>query len=167
MQTDWAVWMQNRVDPSLKRGEPSEETQRKHVSPEVFKEAVQKARAEALRGAESAIQAEVDRRTEDELRVLQERAERQDEANWKKIDAALDVHVDRRFDERLRKAEDRARKAEADRQRLHRHIDALWRVLGRVLGALKVQKLRGLLDEELEKPEPPKFQFKPDTGPHL
>ena len=167
MQTDWAVWMQQRIDPSLKRGEPSEETQRKHVSPEVFKEAISKARTEALRGAESAIQAEVTRRSEEELRALQERAERQDEANWRKIEDALDAHIDRRMNDRLRNAEDRALKESADRQRLQRHLDVLWRVLGQVFGALKLQKLHRLVDEELEKPDPPTFRFKPDSGPHL
>ena len=48
MQTDWARFAQERLDPALRRGTPKAVTDREHVPPDDYREAMEAARREGL-----------------------------------------------------------------------------------------------------------------------
>ena len=109
-------------------------------------------RQEALRDAQSAIQAELDLRW---ARHAQERSEALSEAEeraWERIRGQIDQMVDERASERLQKAEEKARLAIDHQKALKRALDALWAVLRRLLGKDDFAAVKSEYEAELSKP---------------
>lgn len=151
-QTDWAVWAQERMDNRLQRGKPKSKTAREHIPADVYREMAEKAASEALRGAESAIQAEMDRRWAKHEEKRSEAISEAEERAWERIRARIGEMVDERASERLQEAEEKAKSAERRHKALKRTLDALWAVLKRLLGKDDFEAVKLEHEEELSKP---------------
>ena len=158
-QSDWAIWAQENMDNRLQRGKPKAETGRKHIPADLFREMAQNTTAEALRGAEGAVQAELERRWAKHEEARSEAISEAEERAWERIKGRIDEMVNERASERLLKSEERARTAVDQAKALKRALDALWAVLNRLLSkeALDVVKSEHQID--LSKPAK-KFQLR-------
>lgn len=110
------------------------------------------ARQEGLKAAESAIQAELDRRWAEHEDRRHEAISEAEERGWERIHRRIDELVDERASERLQKAEERAKVAVGREKALKRALDALWAVLKRLLGKDDFEAVKSDHEAELSKP---------------
>lgn len=100
MQTSWAVWTQDHLDPRFERGKRKKETGREHVHAEVYAKEAEKACAEARRDALEAQEAsrrlgrlrEEEEAIQKRLQWLKEENERLEEIKKSIEDPIQEIH---------------------------------------------------------------------------
>lgn len=146
MQDSWAWFAQEHLSPTLERGDPIEETRRKHLFPEEFKQAIE--------GAQKV--EEFDLRKEDEVRNLieqrqaldKEKARQDREIEKQRAETERLLRQQAAAEEELKRIR-KAQRAEAERHRRLTdevaELDAKRKELSSVEAALA--KARGALSE--------------------
>lgn len=152
-QTDWAKWAQNNLDNRLKRGKPKKETGREHVPPDLYKEMAEQARQEAVKDAETIIQAEIDQRWALHEEHRSEAYVEAEERAWERVKRRIDEMVTERASERLQKAEEKAKAAAKREKALKRALNLLWTVLRSLFGRDNLAEIKTAHEARLSEPE--------------
>ena len=176
MQSSWARWCQERLDPRIERGQSKEQTRRDHIHADLYAKAAEEAhraaRAEADRIVTEARKEATRLVTEAQERIALERellnaeADARETEDWKRMERHLDAHIDRRADQRLAEAERRATRAEKqatearrearEAQTALRQLQTLWNTLwGRLRTLLGHERAEGLereVQDDIQRP---------------
>lgn len=151
-QTDWAKWAQNNLDNRLKRGKPKKETGREHVPPDLYKELAEQARQEAVKDAETNIQAEIDHRWAQHEEHRSEAFVEAEERAWERVKRRIDEMVTERASERLQNAEEKAKAAAKREKALKRALNLLWVVLRSLFGRENLAEIKTAHEAKLSEP---------------